>query len=62
MGSYSRVSKMRDHVERAHLKGVNPEMSFNCCHPACKAQGLVLKHVEHFKSHVQTAHGISLRE
>jgi hypothetical protein len=62
MGCFCRVSKMRDHVERIHLKGVVPEEAISCRHPVCKSQGLVLKHLQHFKSHVQTVHGVSLRE
>ncbi|KAG9244780.1 hypothetical protein BJ878DRAFT_479840 [Calycina marina] len=61
-GSFCRPAKMMDHVERRHLKGRDPEASTACHHPTCKAQGLVLKHVEHFKNHVQSVHGIMLRE
>jgi hypothetical protein len=61
MGSFCRVAKMRDHVERIHLKGVNPEETITCRHPVCKSQGLILKHLQHFKNHVETVHGISLR-
>jgi hypothetical protein len=33
-----------------------------CCrHPVCKANEVVLNDINHFKSHVQTVHGISLR-
>jgi hypothetical protein len=62
MGSFCRVSKMRDHVERIHLKGVDPEKTFSCYHPVCKSQGLVLEHLQHFKNHVQKVHEVSLRE
>jgi Protein of unknown function (DUF3435) len=62
MGSFCRVAKMRDHVERAHLKGRDPEATWVCDHPVCKSQGLVLKHLQHFKIHVLTVHGIGLRE
>jgi hypothetical protein len=61
MGSFCRPAKMMDHVERIHLKGQDPEARIECCHPTCKSQGLVLKHLQHFKNHVQSVHGISLR-
>lgn len=62
MDCFCRVSKMRDHVERTHLRGVAPEEAFSCRHPVGKSQGLVLKHLQRFKSHVQTVHGVRLRE
>jgi hypothetical protein len=61
MGSFCRVSKMRDHVERFHLRGFVSEESVSCRHPVCKSRGLVLKDLQDFKNHVQTVHGISLR-
>jgi hypothetical protein len=62
MGGFCRVSKMRDHVERVHLRGVIPEETISCRHPVCNSQELVLSNLMHFKNHVQTVHGISLRE
>jgi Protein of unknown function (DUF3435) len=62
IGSFCRPAKMMDHVEQIHLKGKDPEARIECCHPTCKSQGLVLEHLEHFKGHVQTVHGITLRE
>jgi hypothetical protein len=62
MGFFCRVSKMRDHVERIHLQGIVPEEKFPCYHPVCKSQGLVLEYLQHFKNHIQTVHGVSLRE
>ena len=62
MGSFCRPAKMMDHVERSHLKGRDPHAKIECYHPACKSQELVLEHVEHFKGHVQTVHGIRLRQ
>jgi hypothetical protein len=61
-GSFCRLAKMMDHVERIHLKGKDPEARMEYCHPTCKSQGLVLKHLNYFKNHVQTVHGITLRE
>jgi hypothetical protein len=57
---YRRPSHMMDHVERAH-RGVLVEKTISCRHPVCKSSGLVLKNLMHFKNHVQTLHGISLR-
>ncbi|TVY14767.1 hypothetical protein LARI1_G008250 [Lachnellula arida] len=62
IGSFCRPAKMMDHVERVHLKGKDPDARIECCHPICKSQGLILEHLQHFKSHVQTVHGITLRE
>ncbi|KAF7912284.1 uncharacterized protein EAF01_001305 [Botrytis porri] len=61
VGSFCRPAKMMDHVERVHLKGQDPGARMKCYHPICKSQGLVLKHLERFKSHVQSVHGITLR-
>jgi len=61
MGSFCRVAKMWDHVERIHLKMINPEETINCHYPVCQSQGLILKHLLHFKHHVETVHRISLR-
>jgi hypothetical protein len=61
VGSFCRPAKMMDHVERIHLKGHDPKARIECCHTTCKSQGLVLKHLAHFKNHVQSVHGISLR-
>ena len=62
MGSYCRPAKMMDHVESKHLKEKDPQAKIECCHPTCKSQGLVLKHLQDFKRHVQKVHGITLRE
>ncbi|XMA20273.1 hypothetical protein WAI453_013064 [Rhynchosporium graminicola] len=62
IGSFCRPTKMIDHVERIHLKGRDPRAKIECFHPACKSQGLVLEHVEHFKGHVEKVHGVKLRE
>lgn len=59
--SFCRPSAMMNHVERTHLRGVSPDQNISCRHPVCKSGGLVLKNLMHFKNHVQTVHGISLR-
>lgn len=58
---FCRPSKMMDHVESIHLRGVSADQTISCCHPVCKSSGLVLNNLMHFKNHVQTVHGISLR-
>ncbi|PVH68221.1 hypothetical protein DL98DRAFT_441706, partial [Cadophora sp. DSE1049] len=62
VGSFDSPSKMMDRVELSHLKGKDPLAKIEHCHLSCKSQGLVLEHLEHFKGHVQTVHGIKLRE
>ena len=58
---FSRVSHMWDHVENIHLHGVPAEQRIPCDHPICKAKGLVLRGVQHFKNHVATVHKVDLR-
>ena len=64
MGSFCCSAKMMDYVERIYLylKGRGPHAKIECYHPVCKSQGLVLEHLEHFKGHVETVHGIKLRD
>jgi hypothetical protein len=59
--AFRRVSHMMDHVENLHLSKQPADQRIICHHPVCKAEGLVLNHVMHFKHHVATVHGISLR-
>jgi hypothetical protein len=59
--AFRRVSHMMDHVENVHLSKVSAEQRIICHHPVCKAQGLVLNHVMHFKNHVARVHKIDLR-
>jgi hypothetical protein len=61
ISSFCRPSKMMDHVESIHLRGVSADQAISCRHPVCKSSGLVLNNLMHFKNHVQTVHGISLR-
>ena len=58
---YSRSSHMMDHVEHAHLQGVSADRTISCRHPVCKSNGLAFNNLMHFKNHVRTVHGISLR-
>ncbi|KFZ19146.1 hypothetical protein V501_00795 [Pseudogymnoascus sp. VKM F-4519 (FW-2642)] len=62
MGEFCRPATMMNHIENIHLKGRDPKAKIECYHPTCKSQGLVLEHLQHFKSHVQFVHKITLRE
>jgi hypothetical protein len=57
--TFSKPDKMMDHVE-SHLDKV-PAGTVTCIHLVCKAEGLVLNNIMHFKNHVQLVHGIRLR-
>jgi hypothetical protein len=59
--SFCRPSKMMDHVERAHLRHIPADQKISCRHPVCKSNNLILTNLMHFKNHVATVHGISLR-
>ena len=59
MSTFSRPANMMDHVE-SHLRK-EPAETIACHHPVCKAEGLVLNSVMHFKNHVARVHEISLR-
>jgi hypothetical protein len=58
--TYATPHKMMNHVD-SHLKDVPALQRFSCSHPVCRSEGLVLKHLQHFKNHVETVHGITLR-
>ncbi len=62
--SYCRTAVMNDHFDREHLKEMK-ELERNnlifCDHPKCKEEGVKLKHLDHFRNHVQRVHGIALR-
>jgi hypothetical protein len=62
--TFSRPAKMMDHVE-AHLRREQAETGskkVKCRHPVCEVAGLILKHVMDFKNHVESVHGVRLRE
>src|SRR5438045_4398387 len=59
--SFCRPSKMMDHVERAHLRGIVADRKISCRHPVCQSSRLVLNNLMHFKNHVTTVRGITLR-
>jgi hypothetical protein len=61
--SFCRTSVMMDHVEnhlKKRLQKYPSSSKIGCDHPVCKARGLVLKDVMHFKNHVATVHHINL--
>jgi hypothetical protein len=58
--TYTTPHKMMNHID-SHLKEVPKSQRISCTHPVCQSEGLVLQHLQHFKNHVQTVHGISLR-
>ena len=60
MRTFSKPDKMMDHVER-HLEK-NTTGTFECWHPVCKAEGLLLNNIILFKNHVEMVHKIRLRE
>ena len=58
--TFCRTSYMWDHIED-HLSKEPAGQPVSCRHPVCKANEVVLNNINHFKNHVQTVHGISLR-
>lgn len=58
--TYATTHKMMNHVN-SHLKGKFELEEISCTHPVCKSEGLILQHLDHFKSHVKLVHGITLR-
>lgn len=52
---------MWDDVDNIHLRDVPAEQPIFCPHPICKAEGLELNGVMHFKNHVATVHIVELR-
>ena len=57
---YAKRHQMMNEVDK-HLKKIAPEDPVPCPHPQCKAAGLVLSSVMHFKSHTAQIHKILLR-
>ncbi|OBT67030.1 hypothetical protein VE03_04522 [Pseudogymnoascus sp. 23342-1-I1] len=51
MRKFSKPDKMMDHVER-HLEKRTPG-KYECSHPVCKAEGLLLNNIILFKNHVE---------
>ncbi|KAM5353462.1 hypothetical protein ACJ41O_000112 [Fusarium nematophilum] len=61
--TYCRPTVMNDHFDDQHLtRREQAEQSgerIRCEHPKCR--DLRLQHLDHFRSHVQTVHGVTLR-
>lgn len=51
-----------DYIKRKHLKGKDPKARIEYYYLMYKSQGLILKHLQHFKNHIQAVHGITLRD
>jgi hypothetical protein len=58
--TYATPNKLMNHVV-SHLEGVPASQRISCRHPVCQSEGLVLNDLQHFKNHVATVHGITLR-
>lgn len=52
---------MYDHFDRAHAKHMSDAKQVVCNHPKCKGGTLKFEHLNHFKNHVDTIHGVKLR-
>jgi hypothetical protein len=59
MRTFSKPDKMKDHVKR-HLEK-RTLGKYECCHPVCKAEGLLLDNIILFKNHVEMVHEIKQR-
>lgn len=58
-----RTAVMNDHFEREHLmelEEMERENLIFCEHPKCKEEGVKLKHLDHFRNHVESVHGVKL--
>ncbi|CAP61096.1 uncharacterized protein PODANS_3_660, partial [Podospora anserina S mat+] len=61
---YCRTAVINDHFDREHLGGMKEMERENlifCEHPKCKEEGVKLKHLDHFRNHVESVHGVKLR-
>ncbi|KAK4172310.1 hypothetical protein QBC36DRAFT_390518 [Triangularia setosa] len=58
---YSRPAVMYDHFDRKHGQQLGSVKQMSCNHTKCRGKALEFKHLNHFKSHVETVHGVRLR-
>lgn len=58
--TYTTAYNIMNHMD-SHLKDIPISQRISCTHPVCRSKGLMLKHLQHFKNHIQTIHDISLR-
>ncbi|KAK4171263.1 hypothetical protein QBC36DRAFT_199715, partial [Triangularia setosa] len=55
---YSRLAVMYDHFNRKHGQQLGGVKQMSCNHPKCRGKALEFKHLNHFKNHVETVHGV----
>ncbi|KAK0701743.1 FluG domain-containing protein [Lasiosphaeria miniovina] len=58
---YCRPAVMYDHFDRKHAQQLGDVKRMLCNHPKCKGEALEFKHLDHFKNHVESVHGVRLR-
>lgn len=58
---YCRPAVMYDHFDKKHAKQLSSAERLSCSHPKCRGQALKFDNLNHFKSHVETIHGVRLR-
>ncbi|KAK3693261.1 hypothetical protein B0T22DRAFT_496122 [Podospora appendiculata] len=58
---YCRPAVMYDHFDRKHAQQLHSVKQMSCNHPKCKKEALEFKHLNHFKNHVESVHGVKLR-
>ena len=58
---YCRPAVMFDHFDTKHAQQLSGAKQMSCNHPRCKDEALEFEHLNHFKNHVETVHGIKLR-
>ncbi|KAK3898542.1 hypothetical protein C8A05DRAFT_47176 [Staphylotrichum tortipilum] len=58
---YCRPAVMFDHFDRKHAQQLGSARQMSCNHPKCKEEALEFKHLNHFKNHVESVHGVKLR-
>lgn len=58
---YCRPAVMYDHFDRKHAQQLGGVKQISYNHPKCKEEALEFKHLNHFKNHVESVHGVKLR-
>ncbi|KAK4031431.1 hypothetical protein C8A01DRAFT_51477 [Parachaetomium inaequale] len=58
---YCRPAVMYDHFDRKHAQQIGGVKQMLCNHPKCKQEALEFKHLNHFKNHIESVHGVKLR-
>lgn len=52
---------MYDYFDRKHGRQLGGVKQMSCNYPKCRGKALEFKHLNHFKNHVETVHGVKLR-